>query len=232
MDQRGQHGESSEQLLLGLTNPSDVLKEAGMEIGDQFHSLSSAISSAFSLFSDSEQQSGPAGDRSQQRSRGDHAHRIPMQQRRRHFTMSRGPGLRSKPHGRAEAQAFLFARIPMAPRAYSGRPLWTAFAKLAELDSNHDLKIDSHDSAWSSLAVWTDSNGNGVVDSGELQTLTSVDLASIDLAGVAPSTDVIDGNPISHTSTVTFTDGSTSGDWRRVVCAQHGEYDLQRQLQS
>ena len=96
------------------------------------------------------------------------------------------------------------------------------------------MKIDSHNSAWSSLAVWTDSNGNGVVDSGELhyQTLASVDLASIDLAGVAPSTDVIDGNPISHTSTVTFTDGSTSeiGDaWvvhSTVNTIYNGSYNL------
>jgi Ca2+-binding RTX toxin-like protein len=84
------------------------------------------------------------------------------------------------------------------------------FAKLATLDSNGDLKIDSHDSAWGSLQVWLDANGNGITDSGELHSLASLNITSIDLAGVAASTSTINGNQISHTSTVTFSDGSTS----------------------
>jgi Ca2+-binding RTX toxin-like protein len=84
------------------------------------------------------------------------------------------------------------------------------FAKLAQLDSNHDLKIDSNDSAWSSLQVWVDSNGDGITQSGELHSLSSLGITSIDLAGVTSSTSTIDGNPISHTSGVTFSDGSTA----------------------
>ncbi len=84
------------------------------------------------------------------------------------------------------------------------------FAKLAALDSNGDLKIDHNDADWSSLVVWADTNGDGVTQDGELHTLDSLGIKSIDLAGVAPSTDTIDGNPISHTSTVTFDDGSTT----------------------
>src|SRR5665213_129837 len=84
------------------------------------------------------------------------------------------------------------------------------FAKLAALDSNLDLKIDHNDSAWSSLVVWTDTNGDGVTQSGELHSLNSLGIASIDLAGVTASTSTIDGNPISHTSTVTFTGGATA----------------------
>jgi len=84
------------------------------------------------------------------------------------------------------------------------------FAELAKLDSDQNLKIDSQDAEWSSLKIWIDANGNGIVDSGELHTLASENIASIDLSGVAPSTSVINGNPISHTSTVSFTDGSTA----------------------
>jgi hypothetical protein len=109
------------------------------------------------------------------------------------------------------------------------------FAKLAELDSNHDLKIDHNDAAWSSLMVWIDSNGDGVVEPGELHSLDSLKITSIDLAGVAPSTEVINGNPISHTSTVTFSDGSTStiGDaWLQhstVDTVYNGSYTLDPQ---
>lgn len=84
------------------------------------------------------------------------------------------------------------------------------FAKLAAFDSNHDLKIDSSDANWSDLQVWVDSNGDGVTQSGELHSLASENIASIDLAGVASSSSTIDGNTISHTSTVTFTDDSTA----------------------
>ncbi|HEY1614377.1 MAG TPA: calcium-binding protein [Rhizomicrobium sp.] len=91
-----------------------------------------------------------------------------------------------------------------------GSPTVDGFAKLAQLDSNHDLKIDSNDSAWSSLQVWVDSNGNGVTDSGELHALASEGIVSIDLAGVASSTSTIDGNSISHTSAVTFSGGATA----------------------
>jgi Ca2+-binding RTX toxin-like protein len=91
-----------------------------------------------------------------------------------------------------------------------GSPSIDGFAKLAVLDSNHDLKIDSSDSAWSSLQVWEDSNGDGVTQSGELHSLATLGIVSIDLASVAASTDVINGNAISHTSTVKFSDDSTS----------------------
>jgi Ca2+-binding RTX toxin-like protein len=84
------------------------------------------------------------------------------------------------------------------------------FAQLATLDSNHDLKIDSHDTDWSTLQVWIDSNGDGITQSGELHSLSSLGIVSIDLAGVTASSSTIDGNPISHTSTVTFSDASTA----------------------
>src|SRR5262249_27399542 len=50
---------------------------------------------------------------------------------------------------------------------------------LASLDSNSDGKITSADTNWSSIKVWVDSNGNGVVDSGELETLSQAGIATL-----------------------------------------------------
>jgi len=91
-----------------------------------------------------------------------------------------------------------------------GSPTVDGFAKLAALDSNHDLRIDNNDADWSTLVVWTDDNGDAVTQSGELHSLASLGIANIDLAGVASSTSTISGNPISHTSKVTFTSGATA----------------------
>jgi Ca2+-binding RTX toxin-like protein len=91
-----------------------------------------------------------------------------------------------------------------------GSPTVDGFAKLAALDSNHDLRIDINDADWSTLVVWTDDNGDAVTQSGELHSLASLGIANIDLAGVASSTSTISGNPISHTSKVTFTGGATA----------------------
>lgn len=90
-----------------------------------------------------------------------------------------------------------------------GSPTIDGFAKLAALDSNHDLRIDNNDAAWGSLVVWVD-NGDAVSQQGELQTLSSLNIESIDLAGVATSSSTISGNHISHTSTVRFTGGATA----------------------
>ena len=46
------------------------------------------------------------------------------------------------------------------------------FNVLEQLDSNADGKIDANDEKFAELKVWQDTNGNGVVDAGELKTLT------------------------------------------------------------
>jgi Ca2+-binding RTX toxin-like protein len=84
------------------------------------------------------------------------------------------------------------------------------FALLSQLDSNGDHRIDQYDSAWSTLKIWVDTNGDAVTQSGELHTMADLGVASIDLAAVAASTSTISGNPISHTSFFTFTSGTTA----------------------
>lgn len=83
------------------------------------------------------------------------------------------------------------------------------FALLSELDTNGDLRIDASDTGWSDLRIWQDANEDAVTQDGELLTLASLDIVSIDLAGVEASTSTINGNPISHTSTFKYDDGST-----------------------
>lgn len=84
------------------------------------------------------------------------------------------------------------------------------FAILSALDSNGDLMIDQYDDAWDELVIWKDVNGDAVTDDGELLTLASQDIVSISLTNIAASTAVIEGNPISHTSSVTKSGGSTA----------------------
>ncbi len=83
------------------------------------------------------------------------------------------------------------------------------FALLSTLDSNGDHRIDQWDSAWSTLKIWVD-DGDAVTQVGELYSLSDLGIASIDLAAVAASTSTISGNPISHTSFFTFTNGATA----------------------
>ncbi|WP_298936857.1 calcium-binding protein [uncultured Ruegeria sp.] len=83
------------------------------------------------------------------------------------------------------------------------------FALLSEHDSNGDSIINQHDTDWGDLVVWKDANGDAVTQSGELHTMASLNIASIDLAGVAASTQTIGGNPISHTSTFSYDNGTT-----------------------
>jgi len=91
-----------------------------------------------------------------------------------------------------------------------GSPTVDGFAILSLMDTNHDLRIDANDTDFSTLVVWTDTDGDAVTDTGELHSLASLGIKSIDLASVAASTSTISGNPISHVSTVTFTSGATA----------------------
>ncbi|ODS56469.1 MAG: hypothetical protein ABS36_08795 [Acidobacteria bacterium SCN 69-37] len=90
-----------------------------------------------------------------------------------------------------------------------GSPSVDGFALLALLDSNSDHVIDQFDEAWDSLLIWKDENGDAFSQEGELYSLGDFDIVSIDLTSVEASTDEIDGNPISHTATVTLDGGAT-----------------------
>ncbi len=81
---------------------------------------------------------------------------------------------------------------------------------LAALDSDKNGSIDSKDARFGELKLWVDGNGNGITDSGELQSLADRGIASIGLAAraAADSTVKIGRNAMLATSTFTRTDGS------------------------
>ncbi len=55
------------------------------------------------------------------------------------------------------------------------------FDTMAELGGNGDGVLSSKDTVWSELRVWQDVNSNGITDSGELKTLTSLGFTKINL---------------------------------------------------
>ena len=63
----------------------------------------------------------------------------------------------------------------------NGSKAANGFAALAELDSNHDGKIDSSDAAFSTLQIWQDTNSDGYSNETELKTLAQAGIASINL---------------------------------------------------
>lgn len=192
-----------------LQNPADVMKEAGMELGDAFHSLSAGINDALTHWGNSFAEGSPLVIDLSSGHTGITLTTFDPSTTATFYDLDRT--------GFAEQTAWITGNTGLLVQQnldgsinLFGTSTIDGFAELAKLDSNHDLKIDSADADWSTLNVWLDSNGNGVVDSGELHSLASENITSIDLAGIAPSTTVINGNPISHTSTVSFGDGSTS----------------------
>jgi Ca2+-binding RTX toxin-like protein len=57
----------------------------------------------------------------------------------------------------------------------------SGFDELRALDENEDGVIDSKDSAFADLKVWRDLNGDGISQGGELQSLASLGIASLNL---------------------------------------------------
>jgi Ca2+-binding RTX toxin-like protein len=91
-----------------------------------------------------------------------------------------------------------------------GNATTSGFAALATLDSNADGVINASDTAFSTLRIWRDLNGNGVTDAGELKTLAETGITSMSLATSVPTITSSSGNTITATSTVTFADATTS----------------------
>ena len=83
------------------------------------------------------------------------------------------------------------------------------FAALSELDSNKDGKIDASDTAYSQLRVWKDSNSNGVVDTGELLTLTQTGVKSLNTGFTNQTLTDAQGNQHLQVGNYTRNDGST-----------------------
>jgi hypothetical protein len=95
-----------------------------------------------------------------------------------------------------------------ATQLANGQRAVDGYQALRELDSNSDGVIDSQDAAFADLKVWVDGNSDGVNGEGELHSLSSLGIASINAqAQVDLSKD--NGNLVGLTSTYQTTDGTT-----------------------
>ena len=82
------------------------------------------------------------------------------------------------------------------------------FEALGKFDIDSNGRIDLDDPVFTELALWNDSNGNGAADLGELVSLRSAEIDSIDL-NYDPNFFEVDqyGNKTSYKSIVSFSDG-------------------------
>jgi hypothetical protein len=80
------------------------------------------------------------------------------------------------------------------------------FAALTELDSNQDGRIDANDEAFASLRVWMDGNRDGLSQDGELYSLSSLGIASINL-DAANTSELNNGNWVGLSGSYETIDG-------------------------
>lgn len=94
---------------------------------------------------------------------------------------------------------------------FNGFGYGNSMEALRSLDANLDGVVDDKDAAFAKLAVWTDLNGDGVSDEGELHSLSDLGIVSISVQEQAVQ-EVIDGQSVFAKGTFSFADGS-SGDY-------------------
>ncbi|WDG52371.1 calcium-binding protein [Pseudomonas chlororaphis] len=91
----------------------------------------------------------------------------------------------------------------------NGQNAANGFAALADLDSNHDGKIDASDAAFNQLYVWRDSNSDATVAAGELLSLTEANVGSLNIAFTSQNQTDAQGNQVLQTGTYTDANGVT-----------------------
>ena len=86
----------------------------------------------------------------------------------------------------------------------------TDLQALAAYDTNHDGVLSAADADFASFAVWQDANSNGVVDAGEMTSLTARGIASISLSSDGIAYSAAGGEvEVSGTGSFTYANGST-----------------------
>ena len=90
-----------------------------------------------------------------------------------------------------------------------GNQTTDGFTELSALDSNSDGVIDASDTEFGSLLVWQDLDSDGISDAGELVTLSTAGISSINLNASSVNY-TLEGNLVTHESTVTWNDNHTS----------------------
>jgi len=111
----------------------------------------------------------------------------------------------------------LFGDVTPQPEIAAGEKK-NGFRALAVYDQlaqsgNGDGVIDSHGAVFASLRLWQDSNHNGISEAGELHTLPSLNLASIEVeCKISKKTDEF-GNEFRYRAKVIDSKGSDLGRW-------------------
>jgi hypothetical protein len=109
----------------------------------------------------------------------------------------------------------------------NGQLATDGFDALRDLDSNADGKISSDDAQFSQLRMWRDLNQDGISQSGELFSLSTLGIASINVGSTQNSVTLANGNQLANFGTYTKTDGSqatigeVTGDLGDVNLAQN-----------
>ena len=89
-----------------------------------------------------------------------------------------------------------------------GGAIGVGFGELAELDTNHDGKIDAADPGYRTLGVWVDTDHELGTDAGELHSLADAGVVSITTGYVWDGAEV-NGNILGETSSAVMADGRT-----------------------
>jgi VCBS repeat-containing protein len=79
---------------------------------------------------------------------------------------------------------------------------------LSAFDTNRDGVFSALDEKWSQFGIWQDANSNGITDTGELRSLSSMGISQIALTSDGQF-QVIDGQSVHGVGQVTRSDGST-----------------------
>jgi Ca2+-binding RTX toxin-like protein len=81
---------------------------------------------------------------------------------------------------------------------------------LAAFDTDHNGELDPGDAHWNDFRIWTDTNGDGISEPGELETLAQAGITSINLdETLTGNTPNGSGNVIEGTATFTRSNGTT-----------------------
>ena len=91
---------------------------------------------------------------------------------------------------------------------FAGGQYADGLAALASLDSNQDGLIDASDAAFDKLAVWQDTNHDGISDTAELSSLTDFGITTINLDATAANGN-IDGQALQTQGSFAYADGTT-----------------------
>jgi len=92
----------------------------------------------------------------------------------------------------------------------NGELATNGFDALADLDSNQDGLIDINDTEFANLRIWQDLNQDGINQTGELKTLTQLNIQSITTDSKNVLQNLGHDNQAIAQGSFTFTDGTTS----------------------